>query len=151
MNGNSGGSARLQGESVERVFDPAAEGWEPVKDTGFIGLVGPIYRRPTGERWAFGFRAEPEHANLRNVVQGGTLMTFADRALGRNAWKAAGDRPVATIQFDMQFISAGRIGESFEIRPEVVRRTSSLVFMRGELVAGSRVVATATGIWKILE
>jgi acyl-coenzyme A thioesterase PaaI-like protein len=152
MNGNSGGSARLQGESVERAFDPAAaEGWEPVKDTGFIGLVGPIYRRQIGERWAFGFRAEPKHANLRNVVQGGMLMTFADRALGRNAWKAAGDRPVATIQFGMQFISAGRIGEFFEIRPEVVRRTSSLVFMRGELVAGSRVVATAAGIWKILE
>jgi acyl-coenzyme A thioesterase PaaI-like protein len=85
------------------------------------------------------------------VVQGGMLMTFADRALGRNAWKAAGDRPVATIQFGMQFISAGRIGEFFEIRPEVVRRTSSLVFMRGELVAGLRVVATAAGIWKILE
>jgi hypothetical protein len=32
----------------------------------------------------------------------------------------------------------------------VVRKTSSLVFMRGDLVAGSRTVATATGIWKIL-
>jgi acyl-coenzyme A thioesterase PaaI-like protein len=131
-------------------FDPAAEGWEPVKDTGFIGLVGPIYRRSAGERWAFAFHALPKHANLRDVVQGGMLMTFADRALGRNAWKAAGDRPVATIQFDMQFISAGQIGEFFEIRPEVVRKTSSLVFMRGEIRAGARVVASATGVWKIL-
>jgi acyl-coenzyme A thioesterase PaaI-like protein len=131
-------------------IDPAAAGWEQVKDTGFIGLVGPIYRRLSGERWAFAFRAEPKHANLRNVVQGGMLMTFADRALGRNAWKAAGDCAVATIAFDMQFVTAGRIGEFIEVVPEVVRRTSSLVFMRGDLVAGGRVVATATGVWKIL-
>ena len=65
----------------------------PVKDDGFIGLVGPIYRREHGERWQFGFRAEAKHANLRHVVQGGMLMTFADRGLGRNAWKAAGDKP----------------------------------------------------------
>jgi hypothetical protein len=30
-----------------------------------------------------------------------------------------------------------------------VRQTASLVFMRGDLTAASRVVATATGIWKI--
>ena len=128
----------------------AADGWKPVRDDGFIGLVGPIYRRERGERWAFGFRADGKHANLRNVVQGGMLMTFADRALGRNAWKAAGDKPVATIQFDMQFVTAGQLGEFIEIEPEVVRRTASLVFMRGTLTTGARVVATCTGIWKIL-
>ncbi|HEX8663732.1 MAG TPA: PaaI family thioesterase [Beijerinckiaceae bacterium] len=128
----------------------AAQGWKPVKDDGFIGLVGPIYRQERGERWAFAFRAAGKHANLRGVVQGGMLMTFADRALGRNAWKAAGDRPVATIQFDMQFVTAGELGELIEIEPEVVRRTASLVFMRGTLTAGARVVATCTGIWKIL-
>lgn len=138
------------GSGAPDAFDPVPEGWQPVRDTGFIGLVGPIYRRQHGERWAFAFRAEPKHANLRDVVQGGMLMTFADRALGRNAWKAAGDRSVATISFNMEFVSAGDMGEFIEIAPEVVRKTNALVFMRGDLMAGSRVVATATGIWKIL-
>jgi acyl-coenzyme A thioesterase PaaI-like protein len=130
--------------------DLAAGGWKPVKDDGFIGLVGPIYRQDRGERWAFAFRAAGKHANLRGVVQGGMLMTFADRALGRNAWKAAGDRPVATIDFNMQFVTAGQLGEVIEVEPEVVRRTASLVFMRGTLTAGGRVVATCAGVWKIL-
>jgi hypothetical protein len=50
----------------------------------------------------------------------------------------------------MQFVTAGNLGEFIEVRPEVVRKASSLVFMRGDVMAGSRVVATATGIWKIL-
>ena len=131
-------------------FDPAADGWEPVDDTGFLGLVGPTWRRVRDDRLEFAFRAEPKHANLRNVVQGGMLMTFADRALGRNSWRAAGEKPVATVEFNMQFVTAGKIGEVFEIRPEIVRKTSSLVFIRGDVVCGTRTVATATGIWKIL-
>ena len=71
------------------------------------------------------------------------------RALGRTAWRCAG-RSVATIQFDMQFVSAARIGEFIEVRPEVVRQASALMFMRGMLTAGLRVVATANGVWTIL-
>ena len=131
------------------MIDPLAAGWEAVDDPGFIGLVGPIVRRTRGDHDEYGFAAEPKHANLNEVVQGGMLMTFADRALGRTAWQAAGRR-VATIQFDMQFVSAARIGEFIETRPEVVRRTSALVFMRGTLLAGPRIVATASGVWKTL-
>src|SRR5215210_9444946 len=112
------------------MFDPLVAGWEAVDDSGFIGLVGPILRRAHGDYDEYGFVAEPKHANMNNVVQGGMLMTFADRAFGRTAWQAAG-RSTATIQFDMQFVSAAQLGEFIETRPEVVRRTSALVFIRG--------------------
>jgi acyl-coenzyme A thioesterase PaaI-like protein len=131
------------------VPDPLAAGWEAVDDPGFIGLVGPIFRRGRGEYDEYGFLAAAKHANMRDVVQGGMLMTFADRAFGRTAWQVAG-RGVATDQFDMQFVSAAQIDDFVETQPEVVRRTSALVFMRGTLVAGARIVATAHGIWKIL-
>jgi acyl-coenzyme A thioesterase PaaI-like protein len=143
--------ASLPVDAAHAEVELTAEGWRPVKDDGFIGLVGPIYARKREDDLEFGFRAQAKHANLRKVIQGGMLMTFADRALGRNAWKAAGDKPVATIEFNMHFVSAGALGEFVEIRPEVVRKTASLVFMRGDVMAGSRIVATATGIWKILE
>src|SRR5206468_1694669 len=67
------------------MIDPLAAGWEAVDDPGFIGLVGPIVRRARGDDDEYGFVAEPKHANLSEVVQGGMLMTFADRALGRTA------------------------------------------------------------------
>src|SRR3954447_15932477 len=72
------------------MTDPVAAGWEAVDDPGFIGLVGPIFRRGRDGCDEYGFVAAPKHANVRNVVQGGMLMTFADRAFGRTAWQAAG-------------------------------------------------------------
>jgi acyl-coenzyme A thioesterase PaaI-like protein len=77
-------------------------------------------------------------------------MTFADRAIGMTAWHANDRQPQATIQLDMHFIDAVQIGEFVEARAHVVRRTRSVIFMSGTLLVGSRVVATATGIWKTL-
>lgn len=131
-------------------IDPRAAGWDVQADTGFIDLVGPLWTRGDGERVAFGFLAERKHANLVGLVQGGMLMTFADRALGVAAWRAADGRACVTIQFDTQFVSAADIGDFVEIAPEIVRCTGALVFMRGTLTAGDRVVATASGLWKIL-
>ena len=77
-------------------------------------------------------------------------MTFADRAMGRTCWYANERQPQVTVQFDMHFIAAVKLGEFVEARCTVVRRTRALVFMTAELMVGERVVATAKGIWKML-
>src|SRR6516225_8005066 len=63
-------------------FDPAAAGWEPYTDEGFIGLVGPFWTRRAGDTHLFAVTAQPKHHNRRGIVQGGMLMTFADRSMG---------------------------------------------------------------------
>ena len=94
--------------------------------------------------------AEKKHHNLRGVVQGGMLMTFADRSMGRTCFYANERQPQATVQLDMHFIDAVQSASSSSAKCKVVRRTRSLVFMSGELVVGARVVATANGVWKTL-
>jgi acyl-coenzyme A thioesterase PaaI-like protein len=131
-------------------FDPAAAGWEPYGDEGFIGLVGPFWVRPSGDSYRYAFMAEPKHHNRRGVVQGGMLMTFADRSMGMTCWYANERQPQATVQLDVHFVDAVQIGEFVEAHCRVVRRTRSLIFMSAELMVGSRVVATASGMWKTL-
>ena len=98
----------------------------------------------------FAFLAEKKHHNRRGVVQGGMLMTFADRSLGMTAWYANGEKPQATVHLDVHFIDAVQIGEFVEAKCRVVRRTRSLIFMSGEFIVGDRAVATANGVWKAL-
>jgi len=131
-------------------FDPAAAGWQPYPGEGFFALVGPLWTRREGDVHLFAFMAEPKHHNRRGVVHGGMLMAFADRSMGMNAWHANGQHPQATVHLDMQFVDAVKIGEFVEARCDVVRRTRALVFMRAELTVGERVVATASGVWKML-
>jgi uncharacterized protein (TIGR00369 family) len=132
------------------TVDPAAAGWEPYRDEGFIGLVGPFWTRQSGEHHHYAFLADPKHHNRRGVVQGGMLMTFADRAMGMTCWYANERQPQATVQLDVHFVDAVQIGEFVEAKCKVVRRTRSVIFMSAELVVGTRVVATANGVWKTL-
>ena len=125
---------------------PDETGWAPIHDTGFIAHIGPVFLRDG----AYGFRAAEKHANLIGLVQGGMLMSFADRALGETAMRAADGANCVTIQMEMQFIDAARIGDWITVAPEVTRRTGSLVFLRADLRHGARIVGLATGVWKIL-
>src|SRR6187549_3153596 len=131
-------------------FDPAANGWQPYTDEGFIGLVGPFWTRIEGDAHFYAFKADHKHHNRRGVVQGGMLMTFADRSMGMTCWYANGQRPQATVQLDMHFIDAVQVGEFVEAKCKVVRRTRALIFMSADLVVGERLVATANGVWKTL-
>ena len=131
-------------------FDPVAHGWEIYPGEGFIGLVGPFWMKRAGESYRYGFLAEKKHHNRRGVVQGGMIMTFADRSLGMTAWYANEKQPQATVHLDVHFVDAVQIGEFVEAKCRVVRRTSSLIFMSGEFMVGARTVATANGVWKAL-
>src|SRR3977135_2781708 len=123
------------GETVP--FDPASAGWEPYRDEGFIGLVGPFWTRQSGDSPLYAFMAESKHHNRRGVVQGGMLMTFADRSMGMTCWYANARQPQATVQLDVPFVSDAQIGEFVEAQCKVVRRTRSLIFMSAELVVGT--------------
>ena len=137
-------------KTEQDVFDPAAHGWELYTDEGFIGLVGPFWMRMEGETPRFAFIMQPKHHNRRGVLQGGMLMTFADRSMGMTCWYANEKQPQATVHLDVHFVDAVHVGEFVEAKCKVVRRTRSLIFMSAELVVGERVVGTANGVWKTL-
>ena len=129
-----------------------AEGWEHETDEGFIGFIGPFWRRPTDDGGIeFCFPTDPRHHNLRGVLQGGALMAFADRCIGRTCRWRTGSNRTATVQLDITFIDAVQIGETVYCKPEMVRATKTVVFMRSTLVVGERVVANAQGVWKLLK
>src|SRR5215475_2836867 len=144
------GAVRPMPDLEQPTFDPAAAGWEPYTDEGFIGLVGPFWVRPSGDSFRYAFRAESKHHNRRGVVQGGMLMTFADRSMGMTCWYANERQPQATVQLDVHFVDAVQMGEFVEAHCRVVGRTRAVVFMSADLMVGERLVATASGVWKIL-
>jgi len=141
---------RMQDQTSSKPFEPAAHGWEPYSDDGFIGLVGPFWTRSEGGTHRFALLVQPKHHNRRGVLQGGMLMTFADRSMGMTCWYANGKQPQATVHLDVHFVDAVHVGEFVEAKCKVVRRTRSLIFMSAELVVGERVAGTANGVWKTL-
>jgi len=72
------------------MTDKAAEqlkssGWTIVDTTGFLSLVGPLWQRVVDNAHEYALVAQDKHHNRRGLVQGGLLMTFADRSCGMTA------------------------------------------------------------------
>jgi len=130
----------------------AEDDWLDMEADGFIGLVGPIQHKPfRGDgRGHFRFFAADKHRNRNGVVQGGMLMTFADRGLGYTTRQNDMDRTQATVQLDMHFIRPAPLGSTVELVAHVVRETRSMVFVDGVLTVDGETVATARGMWKII-
>jgi acyl-coenzyme A thioesterase PaaI-like protein len=126
-----------------------ADGWSPLDPGNFIEIVGQIYSREDGDNIRYGFLADPRFKNRRSVLHGGFLAAFADRTLAFAGRRVNSSGPQATIELSIRFIDAVQIGEFVESVPEVVRKTRSVIFVRGTMMVGSRVVATADGIWRI--
>lgn len=86
------------------------------------------------------------------VMHGGAQMTFADIALGVATVDAIGGATnCATAQLHYNFARAVRMGSLLVCRPEVVRRTSRLVFTRGLFTVGDEVVGSADAIFNVFE
>jgi len=138
---------------VKRLQDVAgkalrAEGWSEIADDGFIDLVGPFYHRLIDGAHEYAVAAQPKHRNIRGFVQGGLLMTFADRTMGLAAYQEA-KHSLATVQMDTQFVDTAKIGELLLSKPRVIRATRSLIFMSTEVKAAGRCTILATAVFKI--
>ena len=116
----------------------------------FEDYVGPLgYKVEDGQIY-FAFEAKPQHANTGDTLHGGMLMTFADFALCLIAtWDQPGEKCI-TVSFNGEFVEAGKPGELVESVGEVVRRTRSLTFVRGQVFVGDRVLVNYSAIVKRL-
>jgi acyl-coenzyme A thioesterase PaaI-like protein len=128
-----------------------SSGWTIVDTTGFISLVGPLWQRVVDGEHEYALIAQDKHHNRRGLVQGGLLMTFADRTCGMTARFVSGRPTLATVQLDTHFVDSARIGEILLSKPRVVRTTRSLIFVTTEVTADERCIVMANGVFKILK
>ncbi len=128
-----------------------ADGWTRIQTLGYTATLGAIWRKGADDDCSLAFLAGESQSNYAGAVHGGALMTFADIALGFRGARALGHTACVTAQLQVQFVSGARVGELVSCKPELVRLSKQMFFVRGLICAGGRTAASADGIWKVLE
>src|SRR5437868_7077555 len=75
-------------------FDPAANGWQPYTDEGFIGLVGPLWTRPR--------RASGRRSARSNRYIGASPKLMGARRCFRRAPLRKISRPVSRVLYGLR-------------------------------------------------
>lgn len=128
-----------------------AQGWTQAVMQHFSAALGPIWLRgEPGDREVALFTTKRVVNDFEGMMHGGALMTFADIALGIAAADTLRPPLMATAQLQFHFTAAAPIGVLLTCKPEMVRKTSHLIFVRGLFEADGRTVGMADAMFKVL-
>jgi uncharacterized protein (TIGR00369 family) len=119
---------------------------------GFMKHNGGILFRTISENdYQFKAIINENHLNAAGITHGGFIAAFVDAGAGTAAHRSANNSPCVTISLELKFISAVKLGQELIGNTKIQKKTKTMVFLTSELTAGSRIVATASGVWKILK
>jgi len=124
------------------------KGWRTWSRDNFETHNGPFYHRMEDDgSISCAFRVERKHLNGMKNVHGGCFMSFADYCLFATAAPVL-QGPGVTVSFACEFLDAAREGELIEGTGTITRAGGSLIFLRGQLKSGERLVFTFSGTIK---
>ena len=118
---------------------------------GFMQNIGDLsFKKIDETNYEFSNKVEEKFLNTGKIAHGGFIATIADTGMGNAAHMAAGNKRSVTVNLDIKYISAGKLGDNLVGKVEVLKRTKTLVFINCKILNSNGIVATASGTWKIL-
>ena len=112
---------------------------------------GILFRNISENEYEFKSIINENHLNAAGITHGGYLSALVDAGAGTAAHRSAENAPCVTISLDLKFIGTSKVGDEIFGKTKILKKTKSLVFLFCELSSNNKIVASASGIWKILK
>ena len=112
---------------------------------------GLLFKTINDHEYQFKTIIKENHLNAAGITHGGFISAFIDAGGGTAAHRSVNNNPCVTISLELKFISAVHLGQELIGNTKIQKKTKSLVFLTCELIVETKIVATASGVWKILK
>ena len=122
------------------------------KNPGFMKHNGGLWFRTVSENeYEFKTKIEKNHLNMAGITHGGYIASIIDAGAGTGAHRSTNGKPCVTASLDIKFIGSTMLGDEIIGFTKIQKITNSMVFLICHLECRSKIIATASGIWKILK
>ena len=112
---------------------------------------GLLFRNMSDTEYEFKSTINQNHLNAANITHGGFIAALIDAGAGTSAHRASNNSPCVTISLDLKFIGASKAGDEIIGKVKILKKTNSLIFLSCQLFCDEKIIASASGIWKILK
>ena len=112
---------------------------------------GILFRNISDTEYEFKTTINENHLNAIGITHGGFICSLIDAGAGTAAHKCAGQSPCVTVSLDLKFIATTKIGDEIIGFTKILKKTKSMVFLICHLKSKDKIIASASGIWKILK
>ena len=111
---------------------------------------GILFRNISETEYEFKSIINENHLNAAGITHGGYLSALVDAGAGTAAHRAADNAPCVTISLDLKFIGTTKVGDEIIGFTKIQKKTNTLVFLICHLKSKEKIIASASGVWKIL-
>ena len=111
---------------------------------------GVMFRSISENEYEFKSIINENHLNNLGITHGGYICSLIDSGAGTAAYRAANNNPCVTISLDLKFISATKKGDEIIGFAKILKKTKTMVFLICHLKSKEKIIASASGVWKIL-
>ena len=112
---------------------------------------GLLFKTISDNEYEFKATIKENHLNAAGITHGGFIAAFVDAGAGTAAHKSADGSSCVTVSLELKFISPVQLGQELVGKTKIQKKTKSMIFLTCELTAAKKIVATASGVWKILK
>ena len=112
---------------------------------------GLLFREISETEYEFKTIIKENHLNAIGITHGGYISTIIDSGAGTGAHRATNNSPCVTISLDIKFIGATKLNDEIIGFVKILKQTKSMVFLICHLKSNEKIIASASGIWKILK
>ena len=112
---------------------------------------GVLFKTISQDEYHFKTTIKENHLNAAGITHGGFIAAFVDAGAGTAAHRSVDGSQCVTISLELKFISTIRLGQELFGNTKIQKKTKSMIFLTCELTTKDKIVATASGIWKILD
>ena len=112
---------------------------------------GLLFRTISENEYEFKVTINENHLNAAGITHGGFIAAFVDAGAGTAAHRVVNGNSCVTISLELKFISPVHLGQELVGITKIQKKTKSMVFLTCELTTAKKIVATASGVWKILK
>jgi len=111
---------------------------------------GVLFKTISENEYQFKTTIKENHLNTAGIAHGGFIAALIDAGAGTAAHRSANGSPCVTISLELKFISPVLLNQELFGKTKIQKKTKSMIFLTCELMVEDKIVATASGIWKIL-
>ena len=112
---------------------------------------GLLFREISKNEFEFKTIIEVNHLNTAGITHGGYISSIIDSGAGTGAHRATKNSLCVTISLDIKFIASTKLGDEINGFVKILKQTKSMVFLICHLKNNEKIIASASGIWKILK
>ena len=112
---------------------------------------GLLFKIISENEYQFKSTINKNHLNKAGITHGGYIASLIDAGSGTAVHRSTNTNSCVTVSLDIKYISPTKESDQILGFVKILKKTKSMIFVICHLQCKNKIIASASGVWKILK